>query len=105
MRDQAVRHLFPDARPDLVLSGVNHGQNAAEDVTYSGNRCGGHRGDDPGIPAIALSQAYGARGRDLIRWGDGGSGMARDVIRRVLKLGIPSDSLVIVNSLIARPTM
>ena len=32
----AVRHLLDDERPDLILSGVNMGQNLAEDVTYSG---------------------------------------------------------------------
>ena len=32
----AVGHLMKDARPDLILSGVNRGANLAEDVTYSG---------------------------------------------------------------------
>ena len=31
-----VRKLMADKRPDLILSGVNRGQNVAEDVTYSG---------------------------------------------------------------------
>ncbi|RUP13265.1 MAG: 5'/3'-nucleotidase SurE, partial [Methylobacterium sp.] len=31
-----VRHILGDHGPDLVLSGVNRGQNVAEDVTYSG---------------------------------------------------------------------
>ncbi len=39
-----VRHLMREAKPDLVLSGVNRGQNVAEDVTYSGNGRGRHRG-------------------------------------------------------------
>ena len=30
-----VRHIMPD-EPDLILSGVNRGQNIADDVTYSG---------------------------------------------------------------------
>src|SRR4029079_7274550 len=32
----AVRRLMADQKPDLVLSGVNSGQNVADDVTYSG---------------------------------------------------------------------
>ncbi len=32
----AVGHLMKDARPDLILSGVNRGANLGEDVTYSG---------------------------------------------------------------------
>ena len=54
----AVRHLFSGARPDLILSGVNAGQNAADDVTYSGTVAGAIEGTMLGVPAIALSQAY-----------------------------------------------
>src|SRR5579875_1535858 len=31
-----VRSILAERRPDLILSGVNRGQNVAEDVTYSG---------------------------------------------------------------------
>ena len=54
----AVRHILADKRPDLVLSGVNRGQNVAEDVTYSGTVAGAIEGTLLGIPSIALSQAY-----------------------------------------------
>ena len=53
----AVRHLMADAPPDLVLSGVNAGQNAADDVTYSGTIAGAIEGTLLGVPSIALSQA------------------------------------------------
>jgi 5'-nucleotidase len=43
--------------PDLVLSGVNRGQNLAEDVTFSGTVAGALQGMALGIPSIALSQA------------------------------------------------
>src|SRR3981189_1559636 len=32
----AARHILSDGVPDLLLSGVNRGQNVAEDVSYSG---------------------------------------------------------------------
>lgn len=35
----ALRALY-NRKPDLVISGINHGANVAEDVTYSGT-CGG----------------------------------------------------------------
>ena len=35
-----VRHVLKEKRPDLILSGVNRGQNVAEDVTYSGTIAG-----------------------------------------------------------------
>src|ERR687889_409946 len=64
-----VRHLMREARPDLVLSGVNRGQNAAEDVSYSGTVAGAIEGTILGVPSIALSQAYGPNGRGDMIWG------------------------------------
>ena len=52
----AVRRIL-GGLPDLVLSGVNAGQNAADDVTYSGTVAGAIEGTLLGIPSIALSQA------------------------------------------------
>ena len=64
-----VRKILADRLPDLVLSGVNRGQNVAEDVTYSGTIAGAMEGAILGIPSIALSQAYGgAVGRPVIDW-------------------------------------
>ena len=56
--------------PDLVISGVNRGQNIADDVTYSGTVAGAMEGTLLGIPSIALSQAFGLRDR-ASRPGDG----------------------------------
>jgi 5'/3'-nucleotidase SurE len=39
-----LRHVLKDNPPDLILSGVNRGQNVAEDVTYSGTIAGAMRG-------------------------------------------------------------
>lgn len=55
-------------RPDLVLSGVNRGQNIADDVTYSGTIAGAMEGTLLGIPSIALSQAYGFDTKDHPIW-------------------------------------
>jgi len=52
--------LMPE-RPDLVLSGVNRGNNAAENVLYSGTVGGAMEAALQGLPAIALSQYYGPR--------------------------------------------
>ena len=61
----AVMHIMKDARPTLVLSGVNRGANLADDVTYSGTVAAAMEGTALGIPSIALSQvfSYSARGR------------------------------------------
>lgn len=51
-------HKVLKGRPDLVLSGINRGQNLAEDVTYSGTVAGAMEGAILGIRSIAVSQAY-----------------------------------------------
>ena len=56
----AVNSILKDRRPDLILSGINRGQNVAEDVTYSGTIAAAMEGTLLGVPSIALSQAYGA---------------------------------------------
>src|SRR3974377_1591190 len=54
--------------PDLVLSGVNRGRNAAEDVTYSGTVAGAMEGTALGIPSFPLSTAFAASTRRLPHW-------------------------------------
>lgn len=51
----ATNHLLKDHKPDLVLSGVNHGTNLAEDVTYSGTIAAAMEAVLLQIPAIAIS--------------------------------------------------
>lgn len=53
----ALRKLFADHKPDLVISGINAGENLADDITYSGTISAAMEGALAGIPAIALSQA------------------------------------------------
>lgn len=50
----AVGELL-DGRPDVVLSGINHGPNMGEDVLYSGTVAGAMEATVLGIPAVALS--------------------------------------------------
>jgi 5'-nucleotidase len=54
----AIEALMP-ARPDFVLSGINHGQNMGEDVLYSGTVAAAMEGLALGVPAIAISFAGG----------------------------------------------
>lgn len=54
-----VKHVLKTHPPDLVLSGVNHGANLAEDVTYSGTIAGAMEGTLLGIRSIAMSQTTG----------------------------------------------
>ena len=52
----ALAEVMKDARPDLILSGVNRGANLAEDVSYSGTVSAAMEGALAGIRSIALSQ-------------------------------------------------
>ncbi|WP_102110121.1 5'/3'-nucleotidase SurE [Oceaniglobus roseus] len=60
----ALYDVMP-ARPDLVLSGVNRGNNAAENTLYSGTIGAALEAALQGLPAIALSQYLGPRTREL----------------------------------------
>jgi 5'-nucleotidase len=91
-----VRHLMQNAKPDLVLSGVNRGQNVAEDVTYSGTVAGAIEGTILGIPSIALSQAYGPGTRIAPRW-QCAEQHGPKVVRRILEAGVDKGILVNVN--------
>ncbi|MFT5870289.1 MAG: 5'-nucleotidase [Paracoccaceae bacterium] len=54
-----VHDVLKGQQIDLVLSGVNRGNNAAENVLYSGTIGGAMEAALQGLPAIALSQFYG----------------------------------------------
>ena len=84
-----ARHILKDRPPDLVLSGVNRGRNAGEDVIYSGTVAGAVEGTILGIPSLALSQAYLSRSNQPPHW-DTAMRFAPDIIRRVLANGYPA---------------
>lgn len=89
----AVNHLMKDNRPNLVLSGVNHGRNIAEDVTYSGTIAAAMEATLLGIRAVALSQEFRDGPPDWTlaeRW-------APDVIRDGLAVDWPSKVLLNIN--------
>jgi 5'-nucleotidase len=92
----AARHILPEGKPDLVLSGVNRGRNAAEDVTYSGTVAGAIEGTVLGIPSFALSQSFTSATRHNLHWATALK-FGPDIIRRVLAEGLPPDVLVNVN--------
>jgi 5'-nucleotidase len=58
----AVNHLLKDHPPDLVASGINHGANLADDITYSGTVAAALEATMLGIPAVAFSLCVRGRG-------------------------------------------
>ncbi len=53
----AIHHVLRDRRPSLVVAGINHGPNLADDVTYSGTIAAAMEASIIGVPAIAFSLA------------------------------------------------
>lgn len=90
-----ARHIM-DKLPDLVISGVNRGRNAAEDVLYSGTVAAAKEAAVLGIPSFALSQAFSSATRLEPYWKTPVE-HAPGIIGKVLKQGIPRDVLVNIN--------
>jgi 5'-nucleotidase len=96
------RHVLP-GWPDVVISGVNKGRNVAEDVVYSGTIAGALEGTILGLPSFALSQEFGGKeNRDKPMW-DVARKYGADVIRKVMKLGVPPDTVININFPACRP--
>jgi len=55
----ALNGLLVDRRVDLILSGVNNGENVADDVASSGTVGACLEAADQNVPGIALSQGWG----------------------------------------------
>lgn len=79
------------AKPDLVLSGVNRGNNAAENVLYSGTVGAAIEAALHGVPAIALSQFFGPDNAQLADPFDSARTHGASVIRALLTKGIWTD--------------
>jgi 5'-nucleotidase len=94
-----VLELIKDKRPDLLLSGINQGQNTADDVTYSGTIAGAMEGTLLGIPSIALSQSWrgeGYSGKGAMRW-ETARRHSADTIKRLIQAGWPPKVLININ--------
>jgi 5'-nucleotidase len=76
--------VMADTPPDLVLSGVNRGNNAAENTLYSGTIGAAIEASLQGLPAIALSQFYGPDNRHLDNPFDAAAKLGAALIRDLL---------------------
>lgn len=80
-----------DTRPDLILSGVNRGNNAAENTLYSGTLGAALEGALQGVRSIALSQYLGPGNRGGHEF-EAAKAHGADVVRRLLDRGVWNDS-------------
>lgn len=88
----AVQKLLP-RRPDLVVSGINHGPNTAVSVLYSGTVSAASEAVILGVPALAVSLCDWSPDADFEPAGV----WARRLAARVLEDGLPPGVLLNVN--------
>ncbi len=92
----AVQDLL-DRAPDLVLSGINRGQNLAEDTTFSGTVAGALAGMALEVPSIALSQALSTFHEAEQALYATPEAHAPGLIRRLLETGWPTNTVLNLN--------
>lgn len=89
-----------DWRPDVVVSGVNHGANMGDDTLYSGTVAAATEGFLLGIPSFAISLAYSADEASATSrqeyFGTAGR-VAADLVRRMQQQPFNEPSLINVN--------
>src|SRR5512141_964445 len=87
----ALTGLLED-RPDLIVSGINNGQNMGDDTIYSGTVAAAMEGYLFGIPAIAFSLVD--KGNAHL---DSAARVAHDIVARYLRRPIAAPFLLNVN--------
>ncbi len=88
------------ARPDLIVSGINHGSNLGDDITYSGTVAAAFEGIVLGIPAVAISQQSSGGGMGYVSGRfefDTAAALLGRLVRRLAEESMPSQTLINVN--------
>ncbi len=88
----AVNGILRGRKIDLLVSGINKGGNMGDDITYSGTVSAAMEGTLLGIRSIAISLVS----RNNFRF-DAAAEFAVTVARKVLRQGLPKDTLLNVN--------
>jgi 5'-nucleotidase len=93
--------LVEDFEPDVVVSGINHGSNLGDDITYSGTVAAALEGLVLGVPGIAVSQQSAAREMDFRLGSRFAFGTAAEFTARVVEeltdVPLPEGTLLNVN--------
>ena len=85
-------HGLMEVKPDFVISGINHGANLGDDVTYSGTVAAAIEGTLLGIPSVAVS--YASRQTNVMHlWGK----KLLNLLNNITSKKMPADTLLNVN--------
>ena len=89
----AINQILPaELRPDICVSGINHGANLGDDATYSGTVAGAMESTILGVAGIAYSLVT-SRSHDFTE----SARVAQVITRKVLAEGLPNGTLLNVN--------
>src|SRR4029077_1683691 len=93
--------LIEGFEAELVVSGINHGANLGDDITYSGTVAAALEGVVLGLPAIAVSQQSGARALDFRFQGgfrfDAAARFVARLVERIEEVPLPQSTLLNIN--------
>lgn len=88
----AIKKLM-HRKPDIVVSGINHGSNTATNVLYSGTVSAATEGIIMGVPSVAVSLTSFDLKADMTFAAE----VACSVVKTVMAKGLPADTLLNVN--------
>jgi 5'-nucleotidase len=80
--------------PELIVSGINHGANMGDDITYSGTVAAAFEGIMLRLPAIAVSQQLGSRDPDF----EQAAGFVARLVEELERVPMPEGTLLNVNA-------
>lgn len=76
-------HILEDHKPDIVLSGVNHGQNLGDIIHCSGTMAGAREGALQGALGIGMSQAIDFEREHDVNW-DTAAAYGVEMVREII---------------------
>ncbi|UCD94310.1 MAG: 5'/3'-nucleotidase SurE, partial [Candidatus Zixiibacteriota bacterium] len=79
--------------PDLLISGINHGANMGEDITYSGTVAAAIEGSILGIPSLAVSNTDG----DNLKSYKPAAGFIAKFIKQIGEFDFPTEIFLNIN--------
>lgn len=88
----AIAELI-ESKPDLVVSGINHGQNTSINVMYSGTIAAATEGMLLGIPSMAVSLGSHDPGKDC----SAAAEYSLYIAKKILDINLPENTLINVN--------
>lgn len=88
----AIRELYIDDEPDMVVAGINAGENMGDDTLYSGTVAAAMEGRFLGLPAIAISLV----GSELIHY-DTAAEFAYRIVNALIERPIAQDQILNIN--------